>query len=160
MSSFANSITQIAQAISKNPKAFADFLNFMFQVVIAALQVIIFLTKAANYIEQHFKPAIHDIAVIWNATRHEVMVILDQMFSDSVGRIIRFGHNAEVAYNAIGGWIVEWYRQLASESAYYWDVIWNNTIGRTIRGAHDVEAEYNGLKHGSSHSSVTRARGS
>ena len=36
--SFAQAISRIADAVAKNPKAFADFLNFIFQIVIALVE--------------------------------------------------------------------------------------------------------------------------
>ena len=132
--SFAQAITAIAQAISKNPKAFADFLNFLAQVVIFALRVIWVLTLTATWLETHFLPAIHQIAVVWDATRHEVMVILDQMYSDSIGRTIRFSHNVEMVYNNLKHWILSFFSDAIS---------WLTQAGQNI-----MSGLWNGLRRG------------
>lgn len=65
INSFADAIERIAHAVSKNPKAFADFLNFFFQVGIMVLDGVAALTFFADYIEQHFIPAVHHFANFW-----------------------------------------------------------------------------------------------
>ena len=65
INSFADAIERIAQSVSKNPKAFADFLNFFFQIGILVLNGIAFLTDFADYIEKHFVPAIMHMVHYW-----------------------------------------------------------------------------------------------
>ena len=50
----AGGITSIANAVAKNPKAFADFIKFMADVIIWSLRIIAGLTLAANWIEAHW----------------------------------------------------------------------------------------------------------
>src|SRR5262249_38620312 len=47
-------------AITKNPKAFADFTWFLVRIVSLSLNAIGWLTQVADYIEQHFVPAFED----------------------------------------------------------------------------------------------------
>jgi len=54
MASIAQSITRLADAVAKNPKAFADFINFLFQVGIALINVLAALTNFATWMEVHW----------------------------------------------------------------------------------------------------------
>jgi SLT domain-containing protein len=61
MDSFSDAIRRIADSVAKNPKAFADFLNFVFQLGIMLLNAVAYLSDFASYIEQHFIPAVHHV---------------------------------------------------------------------------------------------------
>ena len=52
--SIANGITNIANAVSKNPKAFADFVSGLFKIAGGALTIIADLTLVADWIEAHW----------------------------------------------------------------------------------------------------------
>jgi hypothetical protein len=52
MASMADSISRIADSISKNPKAFANFINFLFQVAIFAFNATAALADFANFLEK------------------------------------------------------------------------------------------------------------
>jgi hypothetical protein len=85
INSFADAITRIANAVAKNPKAFADFLNFLAQIVIFALDAIAWLTLVADYIELHFIPAVRHFAdfwtKVWKDISNAVMVPVNAMIS-------------------------------------------------------------------------------
>jgi SLT domain-containing protein len=49
--SIADSITRIADSITKNPKAFADFINFLFEIGILGINAFAVLSNIANVIE-------------------------------------------------------------------------------------------------------------
>ena len=85
----ARAISRIADAVAKNPKAFADFLNFIFQIVIALVDAIAWLTNVATYIETHFLPAIHDVANVFDEVRHNIAHTWDLIFENTVGTVIR-----------------------------------------------------------------------
>lgn len=88
--SFADAIERIANAVAKNPKAAADFLNFLFQIPIAILDAIAFLTDAADYIEGHFTNAVNDFAhfwiKIWNDINRMATTNWDAMWNDIMNK--------------------------------------------------------------------------
>lgn len=144
--SLADAISGLAHAIQSNPRAFADFLNFLVQIVIFAIRALQFLTEIANYVEQHFGPAMHRIAVIFDGVRHEVAHIWDEIFNNTIGATMRINQ-------AIQRWLNQMFHDIAHDFdliRHYissaWDTIWNNTIGRVTRGWHDVEAAFNRAK--------------
>ena len=118
INSFADAIERIAQSVSKNPKAFADFLNFIFQVGIAVLNAIAFLTDFANYVEQHFMPAMHDIAHTFDTVRHDIAHTWDLIVRHIEGAM----HEIAVIFDGA-----------RHEIAHVWDDIYHNTIGQVIR---------------------------
>jgi hypothetical protein len=52
MSSIADSVTRLADVVAQNPKAFADFINFLFELAIGIINVTAALTGFANFLEQ------------------------------------------------------------------------------------------------------------
>lgn len=145
--SVAQSISAIAQAVARNPKAFADFLNFMFQIVIAALRVIWALTIVAIYIEQHFGPAMHRVAVVFDGVRHDIAHIWDQIFENSVGMMIRLAHNIETQFNSLRNGIARAFDNVRHDVATAMNNLYGATIGVAIRIGHDVETQFNSLRH-------------
>ena len=126
MDSFADAIERIANSVSKNPKAFADFLNFIFQFGIMLLNAIAFLTDFADYIEQHFMPVMHDIAHIFDLVRHWVAKQWDQMWQDTIGRAIRAQQHVQQI-------ISDWLHNIANAFdimrhgvATTWDKLWDS----------------------------------
>jgi hypothetical protein len=90
----ASGISKIASSVSANPKAFADFIGFLFATAGGALTAIAWLTRVASYIEQHFVPA-------FKRARHDVAHWWDVMFSALIGSQIRFAHNVEHAWDTL-----------------------------------------------------------
>ena len=143
MNSFADAIERIALAVSKNPKAFADFLNFIFQIGIFALNTIAFLTQVADWIESNWNwfkwlviPEIE--AILWvvnnfDKMRHDVAAIWDLMFENTIGAIIRFGHNVETQFNSVRHEVAVIFDGVRNDIAHTWDQIYSNTIGAVIR---------------------------
>lgn len=56
VTAIADGITNIARAVARNPKAFADFAIALGHLAGIALDVIAWLTQVANFIEQRFVP--------------------------------------------------------------------------------------------------------
>jgi len=105
-------ITRIANTIKDNPRAFADLISFFFKATGFALSMVAALGAVANYVEKHFIPALMDIRKGWDEARHQTMVILDgmrhevahvwdQIFQNTIGTVIRLGHNIETQFNSI-----------------------------------------------------------
>ena len=158
MNSMADAIERIALAVSKNPKAFADFINFLFQIVIFSVNAIAFLTDVADYVEAHFTPAMHRIAVVFDGVRHDVAHIWDQIFENSIGMVIRLTHNIETQFNSMRHEIAVIFDGMRHDIAHVWDMIYENTVGRVIRlwqitgstfanQRHDVSMTMDGMRH-------------
>lgn len=160
--SLAEAISALAREISKNPKAFADFLNFLFQIVIFTIRAITFLTAVANYIEMHFLPALHRIAVAWDIMRHEIAHIWDLIFENSIGMVIRLTHNVETQFNSMRHEIAVIFDGIRHEIAHVWDQIYDNSIGAVIRiwqktntpfanMRHSIAGHFDGIRHDIAH---------
>jgi len=52
----AKGITNVANAVGKNPAAFAGFITFMVKIVVACLDLIAALTNVASYMEKQWTP--------------------------------------------------------------------------------------------------------
>ncbi len=162
----AAGITNIAQAVSANPKAFADFISFLFKIAGGALDIISSLTRVANWIEAHWNvvkwvafPVItavtevvkhwgtlrHETALIFDGARHDIAHVWDQIFSNTVGTVIRLGHNVETQFGGLRHGIATTFDGLRHDIAAAWDAIWNNTVGRVQRGVGDVAAWFRKL---------------
>lgn len=129
VNSFADAIERIAHAVSDNPKAFADFLNFLFQVGIVILNGIAFLADFANYVEQHFLPAVHHFVNFWLQVGHDIEHVWDVTWN-AVSSITRRGiHEVAVVFDGA-----------RHEFAHVWDTIYDNTIGKLVR-------LFNGIKN-------------
>jgi hypothetical protein len=169
INSFADAITRIANAVAKNPKAFADFLNFLAQVVIFALNAIAWLTLVADYIEQHFIPAwhhatntlsytqketakfLHNIADQFNQFRHDASHAWDLAWSNIIGTAL--GRTTTLS-RLIGGWehnIAHWFGILRHDVATQWNLMWSDTIGRLMRGVADSQRITAGWEHNIAH---------
>jgi transglycosylase-like protein with SLT domain len=165
--SVANSITQIANEIAAHPKAFADFLNFIFQIGIFALRAIAVLTQIAIWIESHWNmvkwvafPVIvavmlviqhwsrlqHETAVIFDRIRHDIAHYWDLIFQDTIGRVIRTHQWIQNQLRTLEHNIASTYDRIRHDIASAWDLVWNNTIGRATRGWHDLMGIFSRLK--------------
>jgi len=145
--SLAQAISRMADAVKKNPKAFADFLNFLFQIVIFAINAIAWLTNLATWIEVHLPPTLHHIAVIFDGVRHEVAHIWDIIYEDTIGRIKRIAHGIHAYFDEIRHDISNIYDSIRHEIAHIWDIIYQDTIGRVKRMAHGVHALFQDYRH-------------
>jgi SLT domain-containing protein/phage-related protein len=142
--SFAQAITRVANAIGKNPKAFADFLNFLFQIIIAVLDAIAYLTLFANYLEAHFVPAVKRA---WSDVQSATENIWNSIWNNTVARAIRGGHDLEVVYDHLKNDIISWWHNVQNQTESIWNTIWNNTISRATRGWHDLMTVYGSLRN-------------
>jgi hypothetical protein len=146
--SFAQAIERLAGAISKNPKAFADFLNFLFQIVIAVIDALAFLTIFVNYIEFHFVPAMKDIARIFGEVRHDVAHQWDLFWQDTIGNTIRAQRHLQALITSWLHDLAHWFDVARHDVSHIWDLMWNNTVGRAIRGYQDVVRIFINIRNG------------
>lgn len=152
----ATGLTRIANAVAKNPGAFAAIISFFFKATGFALSMVAALTSTANYIEKHFIPALMDIKRGWDEARHQTAVILDgmrhevahvwdQIFSNTVGTVIRLGHNVETQFNSLRHGIAAAFDAIRHGIAAAWDTIWKNTAAAVRNGINAVVAWFRGL---------------
>jgi SLT domain-containing protein len=172
MKSLGEAISGVANAIAAHPQAFAQFLNFIGEVVVFALRMIEGLTYAAIWIEQHWNiikwiliPFItmidqfirhggrfrHEVGVIFDGIRHEIVHVWDIIWNNTIAKVIQAGHDLLTWFNRIRHWIANIFDGIRHDVAHYWDMIWNNTIGRIQRGFHDVAVLYDTARHNISH---------
>jgi hypothetical protein len=135
----ATGISQIAKAVAANPRAFADFISFFIRLAGWSLSAIAGLTLVANYIEEHFLPALHRVAVIFDGVRHDIAHVWDQIFENTVGTVIRLGHNIETQFNSIQHGIADAFDGIRHTFA---------AIGHDIAAAFDaVRRTFAGIGH-------------
>ena len=157
--SLAQAISRMASAVGKNPKAFADFLDFLFQVVIALIDAIAWLTVFANYLEFHFVPG---IVRAWHFLQHTTEDVWNKIYENTYGVLIRLTHNVETQFNSLRHGIAVVFDGIRHDIAHYWDMIYENTIGRVIRlwqkvntpfanMRHDIAGHMNGIRHDIAH---------
>jgi phage-related protein len=147
MQSLAEAISRVAKAVAANPKAFADFLNFIFQLIIMVIDAIAWLTRFANYIEQRFIPAIQHLVNVWIGVGHDIEHYWDMTWNNTIGRTERGLHDIAVLFDNSRHQLAASTNQTGRDIVNVWNSIWNNTVGRAIRGGKDVvhAAEY--VKH-------------
>ncbi len=128
INSFADAIERIASSVSKNPKAFADFLNFVFQLGIMLLNAVAFLSDFATDIEKLFGLINHVVIQQWNL-----------MWSDIVTRTVLANRHLE---QLISDWlhnIAHWFDIGRHWVASTWNDMYNDTIGAAIRQQRHLE---------------------
>jgi phage-related protein len=147
--SFADAIERIAHAVSDNPKAFADFLNFAFQVAILILNGIAFLTDFANYVEQHFLPAVQHFVNFWKDVWKFISEAPGKALRWAKGEVSRIWHDItgvfsggrDVAGRAASGiastitapfravyhWIESWFKPWWRDNGEALKRIWRST---------------------------------
>ena len=143
----ATGISKIAGSIKENPQAFASFISFLFKAAGAALTAIAWLTRVASYIETHFGPAMHRVAVIFDGVRHQIAHIWDMIFQNSVGMMIRLGHNVATQFNSIRHGIAVNFDGIRHNVAASWNLVFSNTAGSLIRIGHNVATQFNSMRH-------------
>jgi phage-related protein len=121
MVSLAQSITRVADAVAKNPKAFADFVNFLFQIVIAMVNAIAYLTLFADWIEKNFpkvETAFKNIAdwVKKNWAWDKWLVFPVGVFDTIITLVIKFHHD-----------IAHWFDLIRHDVAAVWDGVASDT---------------------------------
>ncbi|HEX4716811.1 MAG TPA: hypothetical protein VH164_17975, partial [Ktedonobacteraceae bacterium] len=154
----SDAITRIANAVAKNPKAFADFIKWLGYVVIYILNSLAALTTLAAYMEQHFIPAIKHLFNFWkaswedynkvaNSIQHGLIVGWNIFWNNTVVRAEHGWHDVLHAFD-VGrhNLYLDW-QQLVRDANTAWNTVWNNTVGRTIRGVQDVERAFVSLKN-------------
>lgn len=166
MNSVADAITRIADAVAKNPKAFADMANFLAQIIIGVLNLIAYLTYAADWLEQSFGPTVarwsekfwHGIRDQWKLFTGDIGRIWGYFWRDIIARL---ANSQNFTTRLTSGWyhnIVHWFDLLRHDVAFVWDLMWNNTIGRLMRGVadsqritaeweHNIAHEWDVLRH-------------
>ena len=157
--SLAQAISRMASAVAKNPKAFADFLDFLFQIVIALIDAIAWLTTFANYLEFHFVPGIERA---WHDLQNTTEKVWNDIYDHTAGIGIRIAHNIETQFNSIRQEIAVIFDGIRHDIAHTWDQIYDNTIGAVIRVwqkvntpfanmRHDIAGHMNDIRHDISH---------
>jgi hypothetical protein len=152
----ATGIERIANSVARNPRAFADFISFLFDAAGFAFSMVSALTNVANYIEKHFIPALGDIRKAWDDARHQTAVILDgmrhdsahtwdQIFSNTIGTVIRLGHNVETQFDSLRHGIAVTFDGARHDIASAWDSIWSTSIGQVQDGVTKVVIWFNGM---------------
>jgi hypothetical protein len=134
----ADGISRIARSVADHPQAFADFVQGFFKLAGIALDGISALANFGGYLQQHFWPAMHETAVIFDGVRHDIAHIWDQIYENSIGTVIRFGHDVERDFNDFRHRTAVVFDGMRGDIAHYWDMTWNNTVGRVQRGVSDV----------------------
>lgn len=145
---FAHGITAVANAIAQHPQAFASFIKFLALIVEGALMAIAWLAKVAAYIIEHFWPAMHQIAVVFDGVRHEIAHIWDIIFNNTIGAMIRIHQGIQHWLSSIGQNIRDQWHLFQSDTARIWNITWNNTIGRAIRGYQDLVKIFRMIRDG------------
>ena len=151
MDSFADAIERIAGSVAKNPKAFADFLNFIGQFIIMVIDGIAFLTDFAAYVEIHFMPAIDHFVNFWKDVWRDVSAApsialtfvkneVERLWNDITGIFSSGGGVASGAasgigsaliapfmgvYNWVEGWFKPWWKANGQALVDIWQSTWN-----------------------------------
>jgi phage-related protein len=146
--SFAQAITRMASAISANPKAFADFLNFLFQIIIAVIDALAWLTRFATYIEQHFMPVVKGFVNGWIQAGHNIEHYWDMTWNNTVGRAMRGQADLQRIISSMLHNIAHYFDVARHDVSAIWDLMWNNTVGRAQRGASDVVRIFINVRNG------------
>jgi Transglycosylase SLT domain len=136
--SFAEAISRLARAVAANPKAFADFLNFFFQLIIVLVDALAWLTRFANYMEQRFIPAVGHFVNFWILAGHDIEASWNITWNNTIARANRGIHDVAVIFDNQRHQIAARMNQTRADITNYWNSIWNNTIGRAIRGVNDL----------------------
>ena len=136
--SFAQAVSRLALAISANPKAFADFLNFFFQLIIMLIDALAWLTRFANYLEQRFIPAVGHFVNFWIQSGHDIESAWNITWNNTIGRTQRGIHDIAALFDDQRHQVAARVNQTGADISNYWNSIWNNTIGRAQRGVRDL----------------------
>jgi hypothetical protein len=146
----------IAQGLMQIVQGFAGFIKAIGPAGMqASAKIFVFLTKvmagamvglghAINWLAEHVPTWVHNIAAWWDRLRHwtdvaftrmrhDIAAIWDAIFSNSIGRVIRGGHDIEREFNAWRHGIAVIFDGVRHDIARAWDLIYNNTIGAVIR---------------------------
>ena len=91
-----------------------------------------------GWLRRDLEKIAHETAVIFDGVRHEIAHVWDQIFQNTIGTVIRFGHDVERDFNNFRHRTAVIFDGVRHDIAHIWDMIWNNTIGRIMRGATDV----------------------
>lgn len=128
VNSFADAIERIANSVKKNPKAFADFLNFFFQIVIVVLDGIAALSFFADYVEQHFIPFFKHIGHFFVGIGHDIEHVWDLLWTNLVVRTEHGMHDVASAFD-----------RGRHSTASIWNIIYRDTIGKVVQLFNDIK---------------------
>lgn len=148
VATLADAVKRIAEAISKNPKAFANFVNFLIQVVAFTLNAIAVLTRLANFMEGRFKQNINSMVATWKAASAGVAAAWNRTVSGihrAWGDFINFwvltGHQLEAAWNRTCSGV----HRAWSDTTNFLHRAWSDFINFFVRGGHQIEATWNSV---------------
>lgn len=148
MKSLAEAISRIADVIAKNPKAFADFINFLVQIVIFVLNAIAVLTQLATYMETTFAKNLKQMVAAWGAASKGISAAWDatvsflhERWSGFVNYFTLAGHQMEMDWNAACGNIHGWW----SNTVNFLHKAWSDFVNFFVVGGHNIEANWNSV---------------
>jgi hypothetical protein len=151
----------IATGLLRVVKGFAGLLNALgprgmedaTKIFVTATKVIEFALvatgKVMNALAVGIVVGVHDIAKWWDWMRHHTATVFDGLrhdvahywdliWNNSIGTVIRLGHNVETQFNSLRHGIADTFDTISHGISSAWDAIWNNTVGRVKRGIGDV----------------------
>jgi phage-related protein len=148
IATLADAVLRIANVIKDNPKAFANFINFLVQVTAAVLNAIAFLTELATFMEGRFKQNINEMVSAWGTSTnalHTAWSNTMEFFHSSWSKFINFftlaGHQMEMDWNAACGNVhASW-----SNTVNFIHNIWSNFINFWVVTGHQLEAAWNSV---------------
>jgi len=135
VATLAGAVERIAKAISANPKAFANFINFLVQIAAFALNAIAILTRLATFMEGRFKRNINDMVATWKAASSGV----HRAWSDFINFFVLTGHQLEAAWNRTCGAI----HGAWSVTVNFLHRAWSAFINFWVLAGHQIEAAWN-----------------
>jgi hypothetical protein len=130
VTAIADGITNIARAVEKNPKAFADFVSGLAHLAGVALEVIGWLAQVAAYLETHFIGAFRDV-------RDYITGSWDKTWAQSIGAFITFNQRMGAEGDKFRHQIANVFDGMRRDVATIWDAMWRNTISRLGGGIGD-----------------------
>ena len=83
--------------------------------------------------------------MIFDGVRHKVAHVWDQIFSNTIGIVIRLAHNIETQFNSLRGGIAGAFTTIRNNIASAWNMIWRNTVTRVSSGIATVVSWFRGL---------------
>jgi len=145
--SLAQAISGVADAVAKNPRAIADFIAFLFQIVIGITRAIQWLTLIADWIEAHW-------AQIWTYASVPVMGFVDMI---KVGMAIVSGVISTILSLIQGHWGDAW-NHIKDTGIRIWNAIkdaavrlWHaldEALGKVMDTlGHNIAAHFDEIRH-------------
>jgi phage-related protein len=146
IATLADAVLRIANAIKDNPKAFANFINFLVQITAATLNAIAFLTRLATFMEGRFKQNIEGMVSAWGASTAALQTawsntinFFHERWSGFINYFTLAGHQVEMDWNAVCGNIHGYW----SNTVNFLHQAWSGFINFFVTGGHTIESAWN-----------------